>query len=109
MTEEKNFEGIAAYVGVSAPETPKYLLTNNFLLHYFKEAKNDSKHLNFELFKSSGVLYTEDSENEELLQSLVYKHASSDNSFGFSSLFDLEVQKTHAGMKSLETCSSFGS
>lgn len=68
MTEEKNFEGIAAYVGVSAPETPKYLLTNNFLLHYFKEAKNDSKHLNFELFKSSGVLYTEDSENEELLQ-----------------------------------------
>lgn len=53
--------------------------------------------------------FKDHSENEELLQSLVYKHASSDNSFGFSSLFDLEVQKIHAGMKSLETHSSFGS
>lgn len=68
MTEDKNYEGIAAYMGVSAPETPKYLLTNNFLLEYFEPSQNADKVYGFEQFVADGVLYTEDAANEELLK-----------------------------------------
>lgn len=65
---DKEYEGIAAYVGVSAPETPKYLLTNNFLLEYFEVKRDTEPMYKFEQFKEEGVLYTEDSVNEELLK-----------------------------------------
>lgn len=68
MSEDKNNEGIAAYMGVSAPETPKYLLTNNFLLEYFKPPKGTARIYEFEKFVNDDVLYTEDAENEQLLQ-----------------------------------------
>lgn len=68
MAKDKNYDGIAAYVGVSAPETPKYLLTNNFLLDYFEAAPNIGKIYEYKQFVEDGVLYTEDTANEELLQ-----------------------------------------
>lgn len=68
MSKDKNNEGIAAYVGVSAPETPKYLLTNNFLLEYFESSREVGKNYTFRQFVSDGVLYTEDIAYEELLQ-----------------------------------------
>lgn len=65
---DKDYEGIAAYVGVSAPETPKYLLTNNFLLDYFEVVKETEPIYEFDQFVEAGVLYTEDTVNEELLK-----------------------------------------
>lgn len=65
---DKDYEGIAAYVGVSAPETPKYLLTNNFLLEYFEITKEKALIYGFDQFVEDGVLYTEDAVNEELLK-----------------------------------------
>lgn len=65
---DKEYEGIAAFVGVSAPETPKYLLTNNFLLEYFEPAKETESIYEFKQFVRNEVLYTEDTVNEELLQ-----------------------------------------
>lgn len=68
MTKDKSYDGIAAYVGVSAPETPKYLLTNNFLLEYFEPSKDTEKNYEYKQFVEDGVLYTEDAANEEILQ-----------------------------------------
>lgn len=65
---DKEYEGIAAFVGVSGPETPKYLLTNNFLLEYFEPVKETESIYEFERFVKNEVLYTEDTVNEELLQ-----------------------------------------
>lgn len=35
--------GLAAYIGISGPETPKYLLVNNFLSEFFITASNEQK------------------------------------------------------------------
>lgn len=64
---EKANERLSAYVGISAPETPKYLLTNNFLAEYFQPA-GEGKEYSFESFQARGVLYTEDSANKERLR-----------------------------------------
>ena len=37
MPKSKANDKVAAFVGISAPETPKYLLANNFLLEYFEQ------------------------------------------------------------------------
>lgn len=65
---DKEYEGIAAFVGISGPETPKYLLTNNFLLEYFEPAKETESIYDFGQFVKNDVLYTEDTVNKELLQ-----------------------------------------
>ncbi len=62
----KENEGIAAYIGIAAPETPKYLLTNNFLAEYFETAKNGGNY-RFEDFVNEKVLYTEDEINKKKL------------------------------------------
>ncbi len=68
MQKDKASEGLAAYVGISAPETPKYLLTNNFLLDYFQQTGENGKRYDFETFAKNGVLYTEDDQNREKLK-----------------------------------------
>ena len=68
MPKEKVNDGLAAYVGISAPETPKYLLTNNFLAEYFRVPDKLLQEYTFEQFKNQGVLYTEDEKNEEKLK-----------------------------------------
>lgn len=65
--QQKGNEGIAAYVGISAPETPKYLLTNNFLAEYFQPS-NKGEEYSFAGFMKEEILYTEDQENKEKLE-----------------------------------------
>lgn len=59
---------IAAYVGVSAPETPKYLLANNFLLDYFEPPAVSNQVYNYERFESKGVLHSEEESGSEQLK-----------------------------------------
>lgn len=61
-------EGIAAYVGFSGPETPKYLLTNNFLLEYFEKTEDGQQAYNYAHFSQAGSLKTEDEGNEEKMR-----------------------------------------
>jgi len=61
-------EGIAAYVGFSGPETPKYLLTNNFLLEYFEKTGDGRQEYDYAHFSQSGFLKTEDEGNEEKMK-----------------------------------------
>lgn len=68
MVKDKRNDGIADYIGVSAPETPKYLLTNNFLTDYFCVSNDFGKSYEYKRFLEDGVLYTEDTVNEKLLQ-----------------------------------------
>ena len=55
MPKEKVNDGLAAYVGISAPETPKYLLTNNFLAEYFRVPDKLLQEYTFEQFKNQVV------------------------------------------------------
>ena len=57
---ETAWEGLAAYVGITAPETPKYLLANYFLVE---------QEYNYAAFQEKGTLYTEEEKNEDLLKS----------------------------------------
>lgn len=61
-------EGIAAYVGFSGPETPKYLLTNNFLLEYFEKTGEGQQAYDYAHFIREGFLKTEDQDNEEKMK-----------------------------------------
>lgn len=68
MEKDKANDGMAAYVGVSAPETPKYLLTNNFLCEYFEQTGDEARAYCFQELEDSKVLDTEDIVNREQLQ-----------------------------------------
>lgn len=61
-------EGLAAYVGITAPETPRYLLANNFLLEYFEPFGKAEQEYNYEVCIKNKTLYTEDEKNERQLQ-----------------------------------------
>ena len=61
-------EGLAAYVGISAPETPKYLLANNFLLEYFEVPAEVNREYNYKTFDQEETLYTEDTVDTDRLQ-----------------------------------------
>ncbi|MCM1214224.1 MAG: hypothetical protein NC331_01880 [Lachnospiraceae bacterium] len=68
MSNTKASDRIAAHVGISAPETPKYLLANNFLLEYFEQAGENLTLYNYNWFERNGVLSTQDSQNKEKLE-----------------------------------------
>lgn len=59
---------IAAYVGVSAPETPKYLVANNFLLEYFEQLGGENREYSYERFESQGILHSEEEQGREQLK-----------------------------------------
>lgn len=61
-------EGISAYIGISSPETPKYLLANNFLSEYFLPSYNVTTQYNFDWFTGQQVLHTEDEINCDKLK-----------------------------------------
>lgn len=65
---EKLSEGIAAYIGISSPETPKYLLTNNFLSEYFSPSYNVTAQYNFDWFTEKQMLHVEDDKNRDKLR-----------------------------------------
>ena len=41
MPQEEKSNALSEFIGVSAPETPKYLVMNNFLLKYFKTIEKE--------------------------------------------------------------------
>ena len=43
-------EALTALVGVSAPETPKYLLLNNFLADYFGARRHEKDSYKFSFY-----------------------------------------------------------
>ena len=61
-------EGLAAYVGITAPETPRFLLANNFLLEYFEPFGKAEQEYNYETCIAMETLYTEDEKNERQLR-----------------------------------------
>ncbi len=68
MSKSKANDRIAAYVGISAPETPKYLLANNFLLEYFEQTGGQVDLYNYAWFEQKGTLITQDMENKKELE-----------------------------------------
>lgn len=68
MSNTKASDRIAAHVGMSAPETPKYLLANNFLLEYFEQTGDNFTLYNYGWFEKNGVLSTQDTQDKEKLE-----------------------------------------
>jgi len=64
----KRQNDLAAFIGVSGPETPKYMLANNFLTDYFRDNPSTSDIYNFRLLEDSGVLHMEDEINHLKLE-----------------------------------------
>lgn len=59
-------EALSALVGVSAPETPRYLLLNNFLADFF-EARNHTKDsYNFDELLKKKILVCQESDPEDI-------------------------------------------
>ena len=69
-TDDYVTEGITAFIGVSAPETPKFLLANNYLSDFFDVVGNDNAHAgySFDYFMQKGTLHIEDQDNREVLK-----------------------------------------
>lgn len=61
--KKENEEGISAFIGVSAPETPKYLLTNNFIAEFFVP-DDIYQSYNYDFFEDKGILTCEEDDKE---------------------------------------------
>lgn len=59
-------EALSAHVGVSAPETPRYLLLNNFLSDFFEVQESAGDDYAFEVLRSRGILVCQESDPGEL-------------------------------------------
>lgn len=57
-------EALTALVGVSAPETPKYLLLNNFLADFFEARSHEKDEYTFHFFEGEGILVCQESDLE---------------------------------------------
>ena len=57
-------EALTALVGVSAPETPKYLLLNNFLADFFETRSHEKDDYTFLFFERKGILVCQESDPE---------------------------------------------
>ena len=68
MPKSKANDKVAAFVGISAPETPKYLLANNFLLEYFEQTGEQVELYSYAWFEERKSLVTQDVENQEELK-----------------------------------------
>lgn len=68
MPTIRESDNIAKHVGISAPETPKYLLANNFLLEYFELTGRKADLYNYAWFEQKGVLSTQDDQNKKNLE-----------------------------------------
>lgn len=67
---KQNEESLASYIGITGPETPKYLLVNNFLAEFFAVAQSDKgKQFTYEDFQKAGILVCEE-DNESKKQQL---------------------------------------
>lgn len=61
---------LSAYIGFSGPETPKYLLANNFLAEFFRVAKDNAKKIIDEGFFRNSILVCEE-DNERIKQEVL--------------------------------------
>lgn len=68
MGNSKASDRIAAHVGMTAPETPKYLLANNFLLEYFEQTSSVVDSYSYAWFEEKGVISTQDKQNKDKLE-----------------------------------------
>lgn len=69
MSKQKE-ESLASYIGITGPETPKYLLVNNFLADFFMvDQPNRGKQFTYEDFQKAGILICEE-DNELKKQQL---------------------------------------
>ncbi len=62
-------EALTALVGVSASETPKYLLLNNFLADFFEARSHEEDDYTFSFFEEQGILVCQES-NSEVIRDL---------------------------------------
>lgn len=60
---------LSAYIGFSAPETPKYFLTNNFLSEFFHVEEKLSQVLDYSSFEKTGSLINEE-DNKEIKEKM---------------------------------------
>lgn len=59
-------EALSAHVGVSAPETPRYLLLNNFLADFFDTQEPEEDSYTFDVLRSKGTLVCQESDPGDL-------------------------------------------
>lgn len=59
----KQESSLAEFIGITAPESPKFLVSNNFLSRYFNSDKNDSKAYKYDDFKDMLVCEEIDNNN----------------------------------------------
>lgn len=64
----QNENKIAAFIGISGPETPKYMLTNNFLIDYFTPGGDTSNVYSFKKIEEIRSLHVEDEINRVQLE-----------------------------------------
>lgn len=57
-------EALTALIGVSAPETPKYLLLNNFLADFFEARSHEKDDYSFSFFVEKEILVCQESDPE---------------------------------------------
>lgn len=67
--KQENKNVLSAYIGVAGPETPKYLLANNFLSEFFQVSQEEKlKEINYLGFKKSNILTCEEDDEQKLQQ-----------------------------------------
>lgn len=68
--DKNNESNLASYIGISGPETPKYLLVNNFLADFFQEdEKCKEKQYGYQDFLDAKILLCEE-DNEQKREQL---------------------------------------
>ena len=66
MRDNISEETLASYIGVSGPETPKYLLANNFLSEFFQPDQSDKlKRFMYDDFSNAGILNCEEDDEQK--------------------------------------------
>ncbi|MCI8464396.1 MAG: hypothetical protein HFI63_00825 [Lachnospiraceae bacterium] len=64
--EQENKQILSAYIGVGGPETPKYLLANNFLSDFFQTlSEKKMPEISFHRLKEAGILSCEEEQEYE--------------------------------------------
>lgn len=62
--KQENKTVLSAYIGIAGPETPKFLLTNNFLSEFFQPlSEKDMPEINYQSFRNIGILNCEEDED----------------------------------------------
>lgn len=67
--KQENKTVLSAYIGVVGPETPKYLVANNFLSEFFQVPQEEKlREINYLEFKKANILTCEEDNGQKLQQ-----------------------------------------